>query len=145
MSDLPQTPSVPVPPTGETWTKTYDCGCSASGGKELPDYCGEHGSAPPARVRAKFVCNSYETALQHGQHGKSPTECRTVKLSAVYDGSEENKRFFRFTPSGSISLGTLNPEAWKVFDLGGEFYVDFIPVPKPVVPTGSIPAKPQFT
>jgi len=36
----------PVPPKGETWTKIYDCGCQASGGKGIPDYCSEHGTAP---------------------------------------------------------------------------------------------------
>lgn len=72
-------------------------------------------------VRAKFKVNSYETNLQKNE------ECRTVKLSAVSDGSEENKRFFKFTPNGQITIGLLTPEAWQQFELGKEYYVDFSP------------------
>ena len=70
-------------------------------------------------VRAKFVLNSYETSMQQGE------ELRTLKLSAVYDGSPENKEFFKWTPSGQISLGILNKKAWEQFELGKENYVDF--------------------
>jgi len=92
-------------------------------------------------VRAKFICNSYETSLQQGvkteprsdgkprewrrTEDRETVECRTVKLTAVYDGSPENKEFFRFTPSGQISMGVLNPAAWKIFELNKEYYVDF--------------------
>jgi hypothetical protein len=76
-------------------------------------------------VRAKFVCNSYETSLQ----GKE--ECRTIKLSAVYDNSPENKEFFKWTPNGQITMGVLNQKAWSQFRLGGEYYVDFTPVMPP--------------
>ena len=87
------------------------------------------------RVRAKFTVNSYETSLQSGCRDPKtggylpPVECRTVKLTAVADGSEENKRFFKWTPSGQISLGVLNPEAWKQLELGKSYYVDFSPAP----------------
>ncbi len=43
---------------------------------------------------------------------------------------EENKKFFRYTPSGQISIGTLNPAAWQQFELGKEYYVDFIKPPE---------------
>ncbi len=33
------------PPQENTMTKTYKCGCSASGSPDLPDYCPTHGSA----------------------------------------------------------------------------------------------------
>lgn len=42
----PPPPTFPKNPTGETWGKIYDCGCKAYGGKELPDYCPEHGKPP---------------------------------------------------------------------------------------------------
>jgi len=76
-------------------------------------------------VRAKFRVNSYETCLQNAGRDSAAVECRTVKLSAVYDGSEENKRFFQYTPNGQITIGLLTPDAWKQFDLGKEYYVDF--------------------
>lgn len=75
------------------------------------------------KVRAKFRVSSYETCLQGS--GTDVVECRTVKMQAVYDGSEENKKFFKYTPNGQITIGLLNPEAWKQFQLGGEYYVDF--------------------
>ena len=71
-------------------------------------------------VRAKFKVQSYETSLDRGE------ELRTIKLTAVYDGSPENKAFFRWTPNGSIQIGVLNPSAWQQFQLGGEYYVDFL-------------------
>lgn len=71
-------------------------------------------------VRAKFKVQSYETSLDRGE------ELRTIKLTAVYDGSPENKAFFRWTPNGTISIGVLNQRAWEQFMLGGEYYVDFM-------------------
>lgn len=70
-------------------------------------------------VRAKFCVNSYETSLQQG------VELRSIKLAAVYQGSEENKQFFRYTPNGQIQIGLLNPDTWAQFPLGAEVYVDF--------------------
>ena len=70
-------------------------------------------------VRAKFKVQSYETSLDRGE------ELRTIKLTAVYDGSPENKEFFRWTPNGSINIGVLNRAAWEQFPLGRELYVDF--------------------
>jgi hypothetical protein len=73
-------------------------------------------------VRAKFKVDSIE-------HFKSGTETLfNVKLSAVYgngDPNHENTKFFRWTPSASIQLGTVNPAAAEQFELGKEFYVDF--------------------
>ncbi len=70
-------------------------------------------------VRAKFKVQSYETSLQQNE------ELRTIKLTAVYDGSPENKEFFKYTPNGSINIGVLNQKAWEQFPLGREMYVDF--------------------
>ena len=118
---LPNVP--PSPPKGDTWTKTYDCGCQASGGKGIHDYCPEHGTAPAIRVRAKFRLNSYETQLDY----RTKEELRSLKLSVVTDGSPENKEFFKYTPNGHIEIGVLNPSAWKQFELDKEYYVDFTP------------------
>ena len=73
-------------------------------------------------VRAKFRLNSCETQLSSTSPGKNE-ELRTLKLSAVYDGSPENKQFFKWTPNGQITIGVLNPEAWKQFELGKNYYV----------------------
>lgn len=53
-----------------------------------------------------------------------------IDLSPVYDSNpdSENGRFYRATPWGQITLGTVNPAAAEQFKNGAEFYVDFTPV-----------------
>ena len=75
-------------------------------------------------VRAKFVVESYETRKSNTRDPESE-ELRTLTLIAVSDGSEENKKFFRWTPNGKITIGILNPEAWKQLELGKSYFVDF--------------------
>jgi hypothetical protein len=75
-------------------------------------------------VRAKFICNSI-TSQKHWDSSKGET--KTIKLTPVTSGSEENKAFYEATPSGSIQLLTLNEEAAKNFELGKSYYVDFTP------------------
>ena len=83
-------------------------------------------------VRAKFRVVKYETQLD--SYG-SKAELRTIHLSAVTDGSPENKEFFKWTPSGRIEIGVLNEVAWKEFPLGREVYVDFTDATSPPVVT----------
>jgi hypothetical protein len=73
-------------------------------------------------VRAKFKVSSIENSTAVPNDG-----LRNINLLPVYDGSPENKEFFRWTPGGQIQLGTVNPEAAKQFEVGKEFYVDFTP------------------
>jgi hypothetical protein len=57
-------------------------------------------------VRAKFVCKEISNSSPNtDENGK------TVKLEAVINGSDENKEFFRWTPSGQISFGCVNAKA----------------------------------
>ena len=68
-----------------------------------------------SQVRAKFLVHSVtETA-----------DGKQVRLFPVTSGSAENTSFYKWTPSGSIELGTVNPEAAKHFVPGRQFYVDF--------------------
>lgn len=69
-------------------------------------------------VRAKFQVQSI-TEQQGG--------LKTVQLHPVTSGSPENAEFFKWTPSGSIQLGVLNPAAAEQFKPGDVFYVDFTP------------------
>ena len=71
-------------------------------------------------VCAKFYVNSVEYI----------GDSASIRLSAVVDGSAENKTFFKWTPSGQIAFNTINPEAAKQFVEGEEIYVDFTPVRK---------------
>lgn len=63
-------------------------------------------------VRAKFVCSYKKDDY--------------VSFSPVISGSDENKQFFQYTPGGEIRLFTVNPRAMSQFELGAEYYVDFI-------------------
>ena len=80
-------------------------------------------------VRAKFVVSKYETSLNQLRSvsgaAQEREELRTVHLTAVFDGSPENKTFFKWTPNGRIEIGMLNQAAWEQFPLGREVYVDF--------------------
>lgn len=71
-------------------------------------------------VRCKFKVDSVTPADADGSVSR-------VQLYPVYSGSPENESFFKYTPSGSIGIGTINAEAAKQFEVGKEFYVDFIP------------------
>jgi hypothetical protein len=94
-------------------------------------------------VRAKFKVDSIERTRssaakrdeagapvkdERGNYVYVPIEMQTVKLSPVYangDPNHENSKFWAATPSGSITLGTVNADAVRPFDLGKEFYIDF--------------------
>lgn len=68
-------------------------------------------------IRAKFKVQSV-TEQEGG--------LKTATLHPVTSGSPENAQFFKWTPSGQIQLGTINPAAAEQFVPGKEFYVDFI-------------------
>ena len=79
-------------------------------------------------VRAKFTV----TGITHEEAPHAPEKAvSTIHLSPVYEGSEENKEFFAYTPGGEITLGCANPSATAEFEQGKEYYVDFTPAPAP--------------
>lgn len=73
------------------------------------------------KTRAKFVVQS-RTESKDGY---------TVLLSAVTSTSPENSSFFKYTPSGTINMGLVQPETAEHFKPGTELYVDFTVVEKP--------------
>jgi hypothetical protein len=48
-----------------------------------------------------------------------------VAMSPVTSGSEENKSFSKWTPSGKIEMHITNPECIGFFQAGEEYYVEF--------------------
>ncbi len=70
-------------------------------------------------VRAKFVV----TEIARNKYGEQ--EQQSIRMQAVYGDSEENDKFFKYTPSAKIELNTVNPEVGNQFELGKEYYVDF--------------------
>ena len=69
-------------------------------------------------VVAKFVC---DVVNDHAH----PEEGTDVVLRAVTSGSEENDKFFQYTPSGEITLFIKNEIAAEQFEVGKEYYVTF--------------------
>ena len=67
------------------------------------------------KVRAKFRCNH----VTHYEGGAGE-----VVLLAVTTGSEENKLFWKYTPSGELKMHIDNPTALGVFEPGKEYYLD---------------------
>lgn len=70
-------------------------------------------------VRCKFKCVS--------KTPYSDTAAAAVKFLAVTSGSPENEKFFKWTPNGSLDIGTINEEAAAEFEPGKEYYLDITP------------------
>lgn len=71
-------------------------------------------------VTAKFKCT--EVTLNKDGEGAQ------VSLEVVISGSKENESFFYLTPFGKITMGTINLEAAKQFEVGKEYFVNFTKV-----------------
>lgn len=68
------------------------------------------------KVLAKFKCDSV-TNFENG---------KTVNLSPVQSGSEENKAFAHYTPSGRLEMYIDNgTEAANLFEPGEEYFLEF--------------------
>ena len=48
-----------------------------------------------------------------------------VQMSPVIGGSDENKSFSLYTPSGEIKMHITNPDCLGFFEPAGEYYVEF--------------------
>lgn len=71
-------------------------------------------------VRAKFKVDSI--------HDDPADDGITMMASPVIDGSEENKSFAQYTPSGSMHLWiNRTTPAHTFFKPGMEFYIDMSP------------------
>ena len=63
--------------------------------------------------RAKFKCTEL-TLTEHGHR---------AKFVPVTSGSPENEKFYKYTPGGSLELGTIKE---MPFSLGKSYYLDII-------------------
>lgn len=67
-------------------------------------------------VRAKFQCSA---VISFGDGSKK------VQMQAVMSGSEENKSFNDYTPSGSFEITiSKGKPAQELFDAGKSYYFD---------------------
>jgi hypothetical protein len=76
-------------------------------------------------VRAKFRVNLVTPFASSGQEA---TEYR-VDMAPVYDSNpeSENAKFYKSTPWGQITLGTVNAAVAEQLKVGSFVYVDFTP------------------
>lgn len=73
-------------------------------------------------VRAKMKCVKKEAAIHDAPDGGG-----SVIMHPVTSGSPENESFFKYTPSGSLNLSTINQAAFDAFEEGKEYYIDVTP------------------
>ena len=66
-------------------------------------------------VKVKFNVSEL-TKFGNGGGGK-------VVLMPVVGDSDENREFWKYTPSGKLEMVIDNPEAYKQFEEMGEFYL----------------------
>lgn len=70
-----------------------------------------------SQVLAKFICNGIQDNPQY--------ENKSIFLAPVTTGSEENKSFSKYTPSGSMLLNiSYETEASNFFEEGQEYYIN---------------------
>lgn len=67
-------------------------------------------------IRAKFKCTSV-TKFEGGSE--------EVALAAVTAGSDENKQWAKWTPSGSLKMHITADGAIGKFEAGKEYFLDF--------------------
>lgn len=66
-------------------------------------------------MRAKFRLIRKVELLEGGE----------LEFSPVTTGSAENESFFKWTPYGTITIGTVNETVLNAMQIGKEYYVDF--------------------
>lgn len=67
-------------------------------------------------TRCKFTCQS-KTITSSGEN-----QTNTFEFVPVTGNSEENKQFWKWTPSGSFKLGCVNKNV--DFEIGKDYYID---------------------
>ena len=71
-------------------------------------------------MRCKFKLDS-KTESQSGH---------SLSFTAVTGGSDDNKAFFKWTPSGKLDVSIVNPEIAEQVTVGAEYYLDITPAAK---------------
>lgn len=71
------------------------------------------------KTRCKFVCVSKEI------RGGGENQQHRFEFTPVSGGSDENKNFWKWTPSGKLEFSCLNPNI--DFEVGKEYYLDLAP------------------
>ncbi|MDF2649570.1 MAG: hypothetical protein K0Q73_5375 [Paenibacillus sp.] len=78
-------------------------------------------------VRAKFFVSEKATTAYNGSGDAAVLASRIILSPVLGGGSDENKKFFKATPSGKIELQIVNQDAGEALEIGKEYFVDFTP------------------
>ncbi len=78
-----------------------------------------------SQVRIKVVITDKNETFNGKAGDGSISKGFAIKARPVTNGSKENEQFFKWTPGGEISLGTVNENAAAALEVGKEYYVDF--------------------
>lgn len=79
-------------------------------------------------IRAKFRVNRINNQeYTDKETNKAVVASREVVMNPVYshDPESENHRFWKASPSGTLSIWINNPAAYNQFEVGQEYYLDF--------------------
>lgn len=91
-------------------------------------------------TRCKFTCNEITQTMGgryrdvQGEKTWTPEPVYTIKMAPVYhngDPEHENSKFWEASPAGSFEIQCVNKEAVEHLEVGGEYYLDITPAPKP--------------
>lgn len=62
---------------------------------------------------------------EKGNNKHDYQEARKIKMQIVSDGKGENEMFQAVSGGTNFELVTVNPAAYNMFKVGGEYYSDF--------------------
>jgi len=72
---------------------------------------------------ASAICKFRLTGMKRTRYSETSDITTDLEFSAVSSGSEENKTFYKYTPSGDLAFRTVNDAVVQGFDIGKEYYI----------------------
>jgi len=78
-------------------------------------------------MRCKFKLDSINRVIQPVNNEGKTQEFNSLVFTPVYannDPEHENSKFWKYTPSGKLEIGTVNAEVVSHLELGKEYYLD---------------------
>lgn len=80
-------------------------------------------------VRAKFYVGEKKINANQPHQGADPifNQSTSVVMYPVTSGSDENKAFFKASPSGKFEINIINQAAADQLEIGKSYYIDITP------------------
>jgi hypothetical protein len=85
-------------------------------------------------VRAKFICQRTEEVKYQGY---KQTNIIFTAVGPYNSKDYDSKKFWEASPSGQLTLGTVNEKAVAYFTPGKKYYLDFTEAPEEVPAGGT--------